>query len=77
MFLPFPLLKNIASVKKESYRLATPEEESKGIDGYIGSTPVSIKPSTYKTQSMLIEEIDVTIIFYEKVKTGIEVDFDF
>ena len=70
------ILKRVASVKKESYRLATPFEESQGIDGYIGSTPVSIKPSTYQTMNMLREEIDAKIIYYEKVKGGIKVNLD-
>ena len=71
------ILKKIASIKKDAYRLATPFEESQGIDGYIGSTPVSIKPSTYKTMDMLKEEIDAKIIYYEKVKGGIKIDLDF
>jgi len=71
------ILKRVASVKKEIYRLATPFEESQGIDGYVGSTPVSIKPSTYRTMSMLREEIDAKIIYYEKVKGGIKVALDF
>ena len=33
---------------ENDYRLATPEEEAKGIDGYIDGEPVSIKPNTYK-----------------------------
>lgn len=71
------ILKNVASQKNESYRLATPEEESRGIDGYIGTKEVSIKPITYKTKNMLNEEIDVDIIFYDKKKDGINVEFDF
>ena len=56
-------LKKVASLARESYRLATPEEESQGIDGYIGSRKVSIKPITYKTKNMLHEEIATDIIF--------------
>ena len=70
------ILKKIASIRKEPYRLAKPGEESKGIDGYIGSTPVSIKPTTYKAKDMLSEGIDVKIIYYDKVKGGIKVDLD-
>lgn len=71
------ILKKIASIKKESYRLANPAEESKGIDGYIGSMPISIKPITYKSKSALHENIAVKIIYYDKSKTGIKIDFDF
>jgi len=71
------ILSKIASQKKQSYQLATPEEESQGIDGYIGNTPVSIKPTTYKSKNMLNEQIEAKIVYYEKKKDGIIVLFDF
>lgn len=71
------ILKRVASLKKESYRLATPTEEKKGIDGYIGKAPISIKPVTYKIKNALPETIDVKIIYYEKLKDGIKIDFEF
>jgi len=71
------ILKKLSEVKNETYRLATPDEESKGIDGYIGSIPISIKPITYKTKNSLSENIEVAIIFYEKKKDGIVVEYDF
>ena len=71
------ILKKIASLKDQSYRLSEPTEESRAIDGFTGSTPVSIKPTTYKTKSMLTERIEVTMIYYEKVKDGIKVYYDF
>jgi hypothetical protein len=70
------ILKKGAEIKRTSYRLSTPEEESKGIDGYIGNIPVSIKPFTYKTKSALPESISVKIIYYKKLKDGIEVDYE-
>lgn len=49
----------------ESYRLAKPDEESKGIDGYIGDEPVSIKPKSYKkTIESGKESIPYRIIYY-------------
>ena len=71
------IIKKIAEHKNLSYRYATPQEESKGIDGYIGSTPVSIKPTTYKSKPMLSEDIQCKIIFYEKTKSGIKVEYKF
>jgi len=68
------ILKRIAKLKKVSYRLANPHEESKGIDGFIGDIPISIKPITYKTKDMLNERIEVKIIYYEKKKNGIIMD---
>jgi hypothetical protein len=50
-------------------------EESKGIDGYIGDIPVSIKPDTYKMKAELPENIGIEIIYYQKTKEGIEIDY--
>ncbi len=58
------------------YRLASPEEESHGIDGFIGGTPVSIKPETYKIEKNLNEIIDVPIIYYDKQKNQVVFSFD-
>jgi hypothetical protein len=69
------ILKKLSSMVRTNYRLAKPEEESKGIDGFVGETPVSIKPITYKTKPALREKIEAEIVFYEKVKDGIKVDF--
>jgi len=71
------ILKKVADIKKMDYRLATKEEESRGIDGYIGYIPVSIKPHTYRSKASLAEEITVQIIYYEKKKGGIAIEFDF
>jgi hypothetical protein len=57
-------------------REATPEDEAVGIDGYIGDQPVSIKPSSYKQKSELMEEIGYPIIYYEKTKTGLRIEAD-
>lgn len=65
------ILKHLAKKNKKDYRLATPQEESKGIDGFIGNTPVSIKPNTYSIKKSLNEQINVTMIYYEKKKDGI------
>lgn len=70
------ILRKVADQKNEKYRLATPEEESKGIDGFIGKTPASIKPATYKSKRALGEKIETEIIYYTKKKDGIEIEFD-
>jgi hypothetical protein len=70
------ILKSVATDLKIDYSLATPEEESQGIDGFIGAKPVSIKPSTYEIKKSLAENIKVPILFYEKVKDGIKIMFD-
>jgi hypothetical protein len=71
------ILHKIGKKQQLSYKLATPAEESKGIDGHIGGKPVSIKPMTYKsTKQGLNEEIEVPIIYYSKTKSGITIEFD-
>jgi len=71
------ILKTIAAKKHVNYRRATPEEESQNIDGYIGNTPIQIKPTTYKTKNMLPGAIEARMIYYEKKKDGIVVEYDF
>jgi hypothetical protein len=66
----------IADKMGKTWRLANKEEESKGIDGYIGNTPVQIKSVSYKTESHLNEVIDVPIIYYEKKKDGLSVEYN-
>jgi uncharacterized protein YukE len=69
------ILKKGAEIKGTNYRLAEPDEESKGVDGYIGNIPVSIKPHTYDVKVSLPEHIEVKVIYYRKVDDGIEVDY--
>jgi hypothetical protein len=52
------------------YVRSTPEEESRGIDGYLGDQPVSIKPTTYQQKSQLQENIQAPIVYYEEYKTS-------
>lgn len=63
------ILSRLAQEQSCSWRLATPNEESCGIDGFVGGTPYSVKPDTYKTMNRLQEQIDVTMIYY-KVKAN-------
>ena len=70
------ILKKAAEIKGTDYCLSDFSDESKGIDGYVGEIPVSIKPETYRVKAALPEEIVVKTIYYEKIKNGIEVDFE-
>ncbi|MGN0222780.1 MAG: MjaI family restriction endonuclease [Muribaculaceae bacterium] len=57
-------------------RLATKEEEAKGIDGFLNDKPIQIKASTYKLESQLIESFVAPIVYYEKVSGGIIIEYD-
>ena len=62
-------------IKGIGYKMSEKTAESQGIDGYLGDIPVSIKPDTYKLKKSLREEIPAKVIFYKKIKNGIEVDY--
>lgn len=70
------ILKRVAAHTGKSYRTSDPEEKANGIDGYTGDNPVSIKPQTYESKQVLPESIGVKIIYYDKVKDGINIFFD-
>jgi hypothetical protein len=69
------ILKRGAALLETDYRWAVPEEEVRGIDGYIGKIPVSIKPHTYDMKAALPEKIEYKIIYYRKMDDAIEVDY--
>ena len=70
------VLKNIADKTNNSYRLANPDEESKGIDGFIGDTPVTVKPLSAVPVDRLQVIKEGVLISYSKTTKGIEVEFD-
>ena len=76
LYVQEAILSKLAEICKKDYRLATPEEESQGIDGFVGNVPYSIKPDTYKTMGRLSEVIDVKMIYYSKTKTGLKIEVE-
>ena len=76
MYVQKAILASLAERKGTTFRLATPVEESIGIDGYVGDTPYSVKPDTYKTMGRLSEAIDVKVIYYTKTKTGFKIEVE-
>jgi hypothetical protein len=70
------VLEKIGELLKKDYRLATPEEESHGIDGFVGGIPVSIKSESYKIKNSLSEHIEAKIVYYQKVKDGLVIDIE-
>lgn len=63
------ILKKLSEEYDLPYELGTAEDESKGIDGYLGSQPVSVKSITYKQKARLQEDIDAPIVYYEDYST--------
>lgn len=54
----------------KNWRLANPEEEAKGIDGFVNGKPYQIKPTTYKIMERLPEQINVAIAYYKTNSKG-------
>ena len=76
LYVQKAILASLAERKGSTYRLATPEEESVGIDGFVDNTPYSVKPDTYKTMRRLSEVIDVKMIYYAKTKTCLKIEVE-
>lgn len=70
------VLAYLADRYHKEWRLANIEEEAHGIDGIIGEIPVQIKSSTYKLEARLAENIQTPIVYYDKKKDGIIIEFD-
>lgn len=68
----------VAEEKGEDYKYSSSQDESKGIDGYIGKRAISVKPDTYKNKPHLLENINAEIIFYSKdSQNNLKVEYDF
>lgn len=76
MYVQEAVLAFLAERQGVPYRLASPAEEAKGIDGFVGGTPYSVKPDTYKTMGRLSEEIPVKMVYYTKAKTGLNIEVE-
>lgn len=76
LYVQQAILAAFAEKTGQDFRLATPYEESQGIDGFVGETPYSIKPDSYKTTGHLSETINVKMIYYSKTKTGLYVEVE-
>ena len=70
------IIKKVAKLKNKDYRISSPQEESRGIDGFIGGIAVSVKPISYSSKKSLQENIYAKIIFYEKKKDGLRINAD-
>lgn len=76
LYVQKAILAKLANIRGVTYRLAHPNEESLGIDGYVGDIAYSVKPDTYKTMGRLSEIINVKMIYYTKKKTGLTIEVE-
>lgn len=70
------VIEHLANKLGKEWRLATREEESKNIDGFIGNKPIQVKSITYKTEKYLNQDIKIPIVFYNKNGMNIELECD-
>ena len=64
------ILTEAANTLRQPYRASSAEDESKGIDGYIGDQPVSVKPTSRKNDPSLRDMIEAPIIWYKTNRNG-------
>ncbi|MEF8859727.1 MAG: MjaI family restriction endonuclease [Halolamina sp.] len=64
------VLKKLSEEYDLPYALGTTEDESIGIDGYLGDQAVSVKPISYKQKQRLREDIQAPIVYYEEYSTS-------
>ena len=76
LYVQKAILASLAEKRGTDYRLANPDEEAKGIDGFVGDIPYSVKPDSYRTMGRLSETIDVKMIYYAKTKTGLKIEVE-
>ncbi len=71
------ILKKLAEKYNLKYQLANKEQESKGIDGYIGNIPISIKPKSYESKKTTVrDKIEVQIVYYKKTDKYLTIYYD-
>lgn len=64
-------------IGSQNFRLATPEEERQGIDGFINDHPVQIKSETYdRTGKLHNEELQCVVVSYTKKAKSILFDYN-
>ena len=76
LYVQRAVLASLAERTGQAYRMATPDEEAKGIDGYVGDTPYSVKPDSYRSMARLPESIPVRMIYYAKTKNGLKINVE-
>jgi hypothetical protein len=69
------ILRHLGEQFDRPVRQSTAEEESKGIDGYVGDVPVSIKPTTYD-QKALSEDIQGAMVKYKSTDKYLTIFYD-
>ena len=77
LLIQWTILQHLAENFAHTVEHASPEEESRGIDGHVGTVPVSVKPVSYKTKpSTEHEEIDAVMVYYKTTDKYLTVQYN-
>ncbi len=73
----FGSLQCVAKKLKLSYRFGTDDEDSKGIDGYIGKKAVNVKPFSYCYSSgQKYLDKNIPLVFYELTDSHVIINYE-
>jgi hypothetical protein len=70
------ILKSIAAKEGKPWRWASPDEEARNIDGFVGEWSVSIKPKTYNYVTTQDEIVVDLLVRYEKTRSGVVIEYE-
>ena len=74
--LPEIILKKIAGIRKQPFRLPNAAEGADGIDGFIGETAFQVRPVSYYFKAPPDEPAAPETIYFEKTKSGVKIYHD-
>lgn len=74
--LPEIILKKIAGIRKQPFRLPNDAEGADGIDGFIGETAFQVRPVSYYFKAPPDEPAAHETIYFEKTKSGVKIYHD-
>jgi hypothetical protein len=72
------ILRYLSDKHDVEYHQSSSDEESKGIDGYLGEQPISVKPKSYDTKGSTKgrEDIDVPLVKYHDTDNYVYLYYD-
>ena len=69
-------MENLANIVGDKYTESNEDDERNGIDGYIGSIPISLKPTSFN-RSRYSSPVNDNLIYYEINGDNISYTFTF
>jgi len=70
------VLKKVAGIRKEPYRLPEKAEQDLGIDGFIGDRAFRIRPVSHYFKPPVEPLVDCETVYFEKIKGGLKLYYE-